>query len=96
MQRRYNLTHLILVNVVVVVLTPLVLVVAAQARIVFQSDRDGHVHPRHGWPTYEIYVMDNDGAIRVDSPIIPILTALPHGRRTANGLPSSLIGMSTL
>ena len=61
MQRRENLTHLILANVVVFVLTPLVLVVAAQARIVFQSDRDGHVHPRLGWSTHEIYVMDADG-----------------------------------
>ena len=30
-------------------------------RIVFMSDRDGHVHVRHGWPTSEIYVMDVDG-----------------------------------
>ena len=29
-------------------------------RIVFISNRDGHVHV-HGWPTYEIYVMDADG-----------------------------------
>ena len=29
-------------------------------RIVFMSDRDGHVHV-HGWPLYEIYVMDADG-----------------------------------
>ena len=61
MQRRENLTHLILANVVVFVLTPLMIAVAAQARIVFQSDRDGHVHPRLGWSTYEIYVMDADG-----------------------------------
>ena len=61
MQRRDNLAHLILVNVVVLVLTPLMVAVEAQARIVFQSDRDGHVHPRHGWSTYEIYVMEVDG-----------------------------------
>ena len=61
MQRRESLTHLILVNVVILVLTPLMGVVAAQARIVFQSNRDGHVHPRLGWPTYEIYVMEVDG-----------------------------------
>ena len=30
-------------------------------RIVFFSDRDGHVHPKHGWATFEIYVMDADG-----------------------------------
>ena len=30
-------------------------------RIVFVSDRDGHVHAKHGWPTSEIYVMDADG-----------------------------------
>ena len=29
-------------------------------RIVFMSNRDGHVH-FHGWSTYEIYVMDADG-----------------------------------
>ena len=30
-------------------------------RIVFVSDRDGHVHPIHGSPTSEIYVIDADG-----------------------------------
>ena len=29
-------------------------------RIVFMSERDGHVHV-HGWPVCEIYVMDADG-----------------------------------
>ena len=61
MQRRENLTHFILANVVVLVLTPLMVAVEAQAQITFMSDRDGHVHPRHGWPTYEIYVMEVDG-----------------------------------
>ena len=61
MQRRDNLPHLILANVVVFVLTPLMVVVDAQARIVFQSDRDGHVHPRFGWTSFEIYVMEVDG-----------------------------------
>ena len=61
MQRRYNLTHLILANVVVFVLTPLMIAVDAQARIAFMSDRDGHVHPRLGWTTFEIYVMEVDG-----------------------------------
>ncbi len=31
-------------------------------RIAFMSDRDGHVHPRHGWSTNEIYVMNADGS----------------------------------
>ena len=30
-------------------------------RIAFESDRDGHVHPIHGSPTSEIYVIDADG-----------------------------------
>ena len=30
-------------------------------RIAFVSDRDGHIHPIHGWSTNEIYVMDADG-----------------------------------
>ena len=30
-------------------------------RIAFMSDRDGQVHARHGWSTYEIYVMDVNG-----------------------------------
>ena len=61
MQRRDNLTHLILANVVVFVLTPLMIAVAAQAQITFMSNRDGHVHPRLGWTTFEIYVMEVDG-----------------------------------
>ena len=52
MQRRYNLAHLILAIVVVLVLTPLMVYVDAQAQIAFMSDRDWH---------WEIYVMDNDG-----------------------------------
>ena len=31
-------------------------------RIAFVSERDGHVHARHGWPTSEIYVMAADGS----------------------------------
>ena len=61
MHRRENLAHLILANVVVLVLTSLMVAVDAQAQIAFASDRDGHVHPMHGWPTYEIYVMEVDG-----------------------------------
>ena len=30
-------------------------------RIVFFSDRDGHVDAQHGWSTFEIYVIDTDG-----------------------------------
>ena len=61
MHRRENLTHFILANVVVLVLTPLMVAVEAQAQIAFSSNRDGHVHAIHGWPTYEIYVMEVDG-----------------------------------
>ncbi len=52
MQRRYNLAHLILASVAVLVLTPLMVVVGAQARIAFMSERDGNP---------EIYLMDDDG-----------------------------------
>ena len=52
MQRRYNLAHLILASVIVLVLTPMMVVVGAQARIAFSSDRAGNS---------EIYVMDADG-----------------------------------
>ena len=52
MQRRYNLAHLILAGVVVLGLTPMMVVVGAQARIAFVSDRDRN---------HEIYLMDDDG-----------------------------------
>ena len=52
MQRRYNLAHFILTSVAVLGLTPMMVVVGAQARIAFVSDRDRN---------YEIYVMDDDG-----------------------------------
>ena len=52
MPRRYNLAHLILASVIVLVLASLMVCVDAQARIAFSSDRDGN---------YEIYVMDDDG-----------------------------------
>ena len=61
MQRRDNLTHLILVGVKAVVLTLLMVDVDAQARIAFASNRDGHPDVMPGWFTYEIYVMDVDG-----------------------------------
>ncbi len=52
MQRRYNLAHLIVASVIVLVLTLMMVVVGAQARIAFTSDRDRN---------QEIYVMDDDG-----------------------------------
>ena len=52
MQQKYNLTHFILASVVVLGLTPLMIVVDAQAQIAFVSKRDGNP---------EIYVMDDDG-----------------------------------
>ena len=52
MQRRDNLGHLIFAMVVVLVLTPPMVVVDAQARIAFISDRDEN---------WEIYTMDDDG-----------------------------------
>ena len=39
MQRRFNLTHFILAVVMALSLTPLMIVVDAQAQIVFMSDR---------------------------------------------------------
>ena len=54
MHRRYNLGRLVLASVVLG-LTPLMIVVEAQARIAFESDRDWDVL------RFEIYVMDNDG-----------------------------------
>ena len=59
MQRRYNLAHLILASVIALVLTLLMVCIDAQARIAFESDRDGHIK-NNSW-AYEIYVMDNDG-----------------------------------
>ena len=52
MQPRYNLAHLILASVVALALTSLMVVVDAQAQIVFSSNRDGN---------YELYVMDAEG-----------------------------------
>ena len=52
MQRRFNLTHFILASVIVLVLTPLMIAVDAQAQIAFMSDRDGN---------WEIYVMGING-----------------------------------
>ena len=52
MQRGNNLAHFILASVIVLDLTLLIVVVNAQARIAFASERDGNA---------EIYVMDADG-----------------------------------
>ena len=52
MQRRYNMTHFLLAGVVVLVLTPLMIIVEAQAQITFASGMGGNM---------EIYVMDDDG-----------------------------------
>ncbi len=52
MQRKTNLARLILASVIVLVLTPLIAVVDAPARIAFVSHREGNP---------EIYVMDADG-----------------------------------
>ena len=50
-------------------------------RIAFISDRDGHVHAKHGWPTYEIYVMDADGSNPQN------LTNNPHNDRQPSWSP---------
>ena len=52
MQRKYNLTHLILASIVALGLTLLMVDIEAQAQIAFISDRDGN---------YEIYVMSING-----------------------------------
>ena len=56
MQRRYNLTHLILANVVAFVLTLLMVCVAAQAQIAFSSNRAGN---------WDIYVINANDARQV-------------------------------
>ena len=52
MKRRYNLVHLVLGGVIVLGLTPMMVVVGAQAQITFVSHRDGNP---------EIYLMDLNG-----------------------------------
>ena len=58
--------------------------------IAFTSDRKGDD------VNFEIYVMDADGENRKDSPIIALMTGLPHGLRTVNGLSSCLIRMGNM
>jgi dipeptidyl aminopeptidase/acylaminoacyl peptidase len=114
MHRRDNLAHFILAGVVALGLTPLMVCVEAQARIAFDSNRDGND---------EIYVMDADDggnlqnltnnpaddrdpswspdgermmvAINKDSLKIGIMTGIPYGLLTENGLPLRLIGRGT-
>ena len=125
MQGRCSLTHLTLVGMVILLLTPLMVAVDVQAqitfishrdgnpeiyvmnsdgsnqrrltnngakdwnpswspngkRIAFVSDRDGHVHAKHGWSTYEIYVMDADGSNQQN------LTNNPHNDRQPSWSP---------
>ena len=50
-------------------------------RIVFASERDGHVQVEHGWPTSEIYVMDNDRGNLLN------LTNNPHDDREPSWSP---------
>ena len=50
-------------------------------RIAFVSNRDGHVHAKHGWATYEIYVMDADGSNQQN------LTNNPHNDRQPSWSP---------
>ena len=59
MQRRYTPEHFSLASIVALVLTLPMVVGEAQARIAFESDRDGHII-NNFW-AYEIYVMDSDG-----------------------------------
>ncbi len=65
MHRRYNLRHFILAGVIVLGLTPLMVIVDAQAQIAFISQRDGHFRDDipgiPDVPTFEIYVMDANG-----------------------------------
>ena len=133
MQRRYNLTHFLLASVIVLVLTPMMVLVGAQAQIAFSSDRDrnseiylmdangrnqrnitnhpdrdsgpswspdgkriafssyrdGHPDRRPGWLTSEIYVMDADGGNQqniTDHPNSDLSPAWsPDGKRIAFG-----------
>ena len=51
-------------------------------RIIFVSNRDGHVHVKHGWSTSDIYVMDADGSNQQN------LTNNPHNDRQPSWSPN--------
>ncbi len=51
-------------------------------RIAFVSNRDGHVHVKHGWSTSDIYVMDADGSNQQN------LTNNPHNDRQPSWSPN--------
>ena len=65
------------------------------AHIVFSARREGHFENKFSI-THEIYVMDADGGNQRRLTEIGIMTGIPHGRLTANGSPSWLIGKGTL
>ena len=87
MRRRCNLAHLILAVVVALVLTLLMVVVDAQAQIVFMSDR---VWDDWQW---EIYVMDTDGDNQRNLITPLVMTSIPPGPLMANRLSLPRIGM---
>ena len=100
MHRRYNFIHFLLASFIVLVLTPLIEAVDAQAQIVFISQRDGHFRddipgiPK--LPAAEIYVMDADGGNLRRLTNDPGSDSMhPHGLPMVNGLSSCLIGMGT-
>ena len=59
-------------------------------RIAFASDRKGDL------VNFEIYVMDADGGNQQRLTENRVMTGIPHGLPTVNGLPSRLRGMGTL
>ena len=66
-------------------------------RIAFASNRDGQfIDGSPNISAYEIYVMDADGVIKVESLKIKRMTGIPHGLLTVSALPSRLIGRETL
>ena len=87
MQRRYNLAHFILANIVALGLSLLIVEVEVQARIAFESQRDGkRRNLRDGPPMGRI----NDASLK-----ITMVTPRPHGLPTVSALLSSLRGMET-
>ena len=59
-------------------------------RIAFASDRKGDL------VNFAIYVMDADGGNQQRLTENRVMTGIPHGHPTVNGLPSRLRGMGTL